>query len=54
MRQSKCPNPQGRLTLTIPDDAFGQRVRCAACGHAFVVPIGRIATPAKVKRRKAS
>ena len=35
----KCTNPQCRLTLVIPEEAFGQRVRCGGCGHSFVVPI---------------
>ena len=53
--QLKCPNSQCRLTLTIPGEAFGQRVRCAGCGHSFVVPVVRVTTPTKAKRkRKAS
>lgn len=53
--QLKCPNPQCRLTLMVPGDAFGQRVKCAACGHSFVVPVVRIESPRKAKRkRKAS
>ena len=53
--QLTCPNPQCQLTLMIPGEAFGQRVRCAACGRSFVVPIARIVTPSTAKRkRKAS
>ena len=33
--QLKCPNPQCRLMLMIPGEAFGQRVKCAGCGKTF-------------------
>ena len=49
--QLRCPNPQCRLTLTIPADALGQRVKCASCGYAFIVPVVRVTTPTKAKRK---
>ncbi len=52
--QLKCPNPQCRLMLMIPGEAFGQRVKCAGCGQSFVVPMIRITAPRKTRRKKAS
>ncbi len=34
----RCPNPECRVTLSIPAQIQGQRVRCAGCGQSFVVP----------------
>lgn len=50
--QLRCPNPQCQLTLMIPVKAFGQRVKCAGCGHSFIVPLARPAPPLKAKRRR--
>jgi len=35
----RCPNPKCRTMLVIPESMRGQTVRCADCGHSFVVPI---------------
>ena len=51
----RCPNPQCRVTLMIPGEMVGQKVRCADCGHSFVVPMVHTSRPAKKHRyRKAS
>lgn len=34
----RCPNSNCRVVLSIPENMQGQRARCAACGHAFMVP----------------
>jgi len=34
----RCPNPQCRVTLSIPTPMQGQRVKCAGCGESFLVP----------------
>ena len=34
----RCPNPQCRLTLCIPVQTQGKRVRCAGCGRSFLAP----------------
>jgi len=33
-----CPRLGCRALLRVPDTVRGQRVRCAECGMAFVVP----------------
>ncbi len=40
MRSTKlqCPNPKCHVTLSIPGDIRGQKVRCAGCGQSFVAP----------------
>ena len=35
----RCPNPQCRVMLVIPEEMMGLRVRCAGCSHLFVVPL---------------
>jgi len=34
----RCPNPKCRLTLHIPVQTLGRKVRCAGCGYSFLVP----------------
>lgn len=48
----RCPNPQCRVTLSIPGEMQGQRVQCAGCGHSFFVPMVALHTP-PVKPNKA-
>ncbi len=55
--KTNCPNPQCKLKLVIPEEACGQRVRCAACGHSFIVPIlrpSRFRSTSTRRTRKAS
>lgn len=57
MKQLKlrCPNHKCRLMLMIPEENYGRRVRCASCGHSFIVPIVQTSGRSKPGRiRKAS
>jgi hypothetical protein len=35
----RCPNPECRQLLAIPDDLRGPQARCAKCGHLFSAPL---------------
>lgn len=47
----RCPNPKCRLTLHVPVKMQGQTVRCAGCGHSFLVPPAAMARGAKSVKR---
>jgi len=34
----RCPNPDCRALLSIPDETRGHSARCAKCEHSFFVP----------------
>jgi len=46
MRNNKfrCPNPQCREVLLIPEKLHGVQVKCAKCGEQFLVPPPNTAT----------
>jgi len=37
--KQRCPNPDCRAILSIPESRRGRNVRCGKCGHSFFVPI---------------
>ena len=41
----RCPNPGCHLVLEVPEEMFGQRVRCGGCGCSFIAPLGRAKPP---------
>ena len=56
----RCPNPDCRAVLSIPEEMMGQRVRCAGCGQSLLVPPADFAVADLLRRvptktgRKAS
>ena len=52
--KQRCPNPDCRATLSVPENMRGHNVRCAKCGHSFFVSIVLKRTIRYIKpRRKA-
>lgn len=46
----RCPNPDCKAVLSIPEEMMGQRVRCAGCGQSFLVPPADIAMAELLRR----
>ncbi|HUS90221.1 MAG TPA: IBR domain-containing protein [Phycisphaerae bacterium] len=34
----RCPNPDCRAVLSVPETTRGRNVRCGKCGHSFFAP----------------
>ena len=52
--EHRCPNPDCRAVLSIPETMRGHNARCAKCNQSFFVPyILRPATKKKYRLRKA-
>jgi len=47
--EHRCPNPDCRAILSIPETMRGRNARCAKCNHSFFVPY--ILRPAEKKTR---
>lgn len=51
----RCLNRECRVTLSIPAEMIGRKVRCAVCGREFLVPLRvNLRKTGKGPARKAS